>query len=102
MNIYISNLSSNVTEQDLNDLFSPFGEVYSSKIQLDVFTGTSRGFGFVEMQDEAAAKNAIEKLDQSAYHGLQLTVKADIPKNIPQGSYKVGEGPVQVYKFRKS
>lgn len=51
-NICISNVDSNVKDQDLIDLFQPYGEVVSAHIQIDVFTGASRGFGFVEMTNE--------------------------------------------------
>ena len=64
MNIYVGNLSWTMTEQDLADLFTPFGEVVSSKIVTDKFNGNrSKGFGFVEMADEAMAQAAIDRWD---------------------------------------
>ena len=59
MNIYVSNLSFNVTDEDLNEYFAEYGEVSSAKVILDKFTQKSRGFAFVEMADEEAAKKAI-------------------------------------------
>ena len=56
MNIYVSNLSFNVADEDLRDFFADYGEVSSAKVITDKFTGKSRGFGFVEMPDEEAAK----------------------------------------------
>ena len=55
MNIYVSNLSFNVQNEDLKDFFAPYGEVTSAKVITDKETGRSRGFGFVEMSDEAAS-----------------------------------------------
>ncbi|MGZ5248203.1 MAG: RNA recognition motif domain-containing protein, partial [Flavitalea sp.] len=52
MNIYISNLSYQITDEDLKDLFAEYGEVTSAKVITDKFTGDSRGFGFVEMTNE--------------------------------------------------
>ena len=65
MNIYVSNLSFNVADEDLKDFFADYGEVSSAKVITDKFTGKSRGFGFVEMPDEESAKKAIQELDQA-------------------------------------
>ena len=59
MNIYVSNLSFNVTDEDLHDYFAEYGEVSSAKVIMDKFTNKSRGFAFVEMSDDEAAKKAI-------------------------------------------
>ena len=58
MNIYVSNLSFNVLDQGLKDFFAPYGEVTSAKVIMDKFTGKSKGFGFVEMPDDTAAKKS--------------------------------------------
>jgi RNA recognition motif-containing protein len=84
MNIYVSNLSFNVTDEDLKDFFAPYGEVTSAQIINDRQTGTSRGFGFVEMTDEAASKKAIAELDGATVEGRTIKVseakaKADRP-----------------------
>jgi RNA recognition motif-containing protein len=102
MTIYISNLKSSITDQDLLDLFTPYGVVLSSSIQKDAFTGVSRGFGHVSMPDEDAARHAINALHHTSLAGFQLTVHEAAPKSVQKGSYKVGQGPVNAYKFRKS
>ena len=63
MNIYVSNLSFNVQDEDLREFFAEYGEVASAKVITDKFTNRSRGFGFVEMPDEEAAQKAIAELD---------------------------------------
>ena len=63
MNIYVSNLSFNVQDEDLREFFTEYGEVTSAKVITDKFTGKSRGFGFVEMPDTEAAQKAISELD---------------------------------------
>ena len=62
MNIYVSNLSFAVKDEDLRDFFAEYGEVASAKVIMDKFTNRSRGFAFVEMPDEAAAQKAIQEL----------------------------------------
>ena len=74
MNIYVSNLSFNVQDGDLRDLFTPFGEVASAKVIMDRETGRSRGFGFVEMNDNAAAKTAISQLEGGSIDGRNFHV----------------------------
>ena len=59
MNIYVGNLSWQMTDDDLNNLFAQYGTVTSAKILKEKNTGRSKGFGFVEMEDEEAAKAAI-------------------------------------------
>lgn len=80
MNIYVSNLSFNVQDEDLRELFAPFGEVSSAKIITDKVTGSSRGFGFVEMPDNAAAQKAIAELDKSSVEGRSLNVVEAKPR----------------------
>ena len=63
MNIYVSNLSFDVQDQDLKEFFTPYGEVTSAKIITDRETGRSRGFGFVEMSDDEASRKAIAELE---------------------------------------
>ncbi|MDF2188730.1 RNA-binding protein [Paraflavitalea sp. CAU 1676] len=74
MNIYVSNLAFNIQDEELKNLFTPFGTVTSSKVINDRETGRSRGFGFVEMDDDAAAKKAIQQLDQSSLDGRAIRV----------------------------
>jgi RNA recognition motif-containing protein len=81
MNIYVSNLSFNVHDEDLRDFFTPFGDVTSAKIINDRTTGKSRGFGFVEMTDATAAKNAIKSLDGGTVEGRTVRVVEAKPKD---------------------
>jgi RNA recognition motif-containing protein len=80
MNIYVSNLSFNVQDEDLKDFFAEYGEVTSAKVITDKFTGKSRGFGFVEMSDNEAAKKAIAELDQATVEGRNIRVMEAKPK----------------------
>ncbi len=80
MNIYISNLSYDVTDKDLNDIFSDYGAVASAKVIMDRETGRSRGFGFVEMPSDEEARNAIAQLDQAEYVGKTIRVSEARPK----------------------
>ncbi|MDQ3551818.1 MAG: RNA-binding protein [Bacteroidota bacterium] len=80
MNIYVSNLSFNIQDEDLKEFFTPYGEVTSAKVINDKFTGKSRGFGFVEMSDDAAAKTAIAELDNGEVDGRTIKVMEAKPK----------------------
>ena len=80
MNIYVSNLSFNVQDEDLREFFAPYGEVASAKIINDRETGRSRGFGFVEMSDDAASKKAIAELDGATVEGRAIKVVEAKPK----------------------
>ena len=75
MNIFVANLSYRIESSDLQDIFEEYGEVASAKIIKDRDTGRSRGFGFVEINDEAAAKKAIEELNGAEYDGREMAVK---------------------------
>lgn len=80
MNIYVSNLGFNVQDEDLKQIFASYGEVTSAKIINDRESGKSRGFGFVEMSDDAAAKKAIAELDQKSIDGRSVKVMEARPK----------------------
>ncbi|NTS43736.1 RNA-binding protein [Flavisolibacter sp. BT320] len=80
MNIYVSNLSFNVQDEDLREFFTPYGEVTSSKIINDRETGRSRGFGFVEMSDDEASRKAIAELDGATVEGRTIKVMEAKPK----------------------
>lgn len=73
-NIYVGNISYNLQEQDLEDLFSQYGEVTSVKIIIDRMTNRSKGFGFVEMQDDDAATAAISALNGTEVANRELRV----------------------------
>jgi len=80
MNIYVSNLSFNVQDEDLKDFFAPYGEVTSAKVITDRESGKSRGFGFVEMSTPEEAKAAITALNGSQMDGRSLTVNEAKPQ----------------------
>ena len=80
MNIYVSNLSFNVQDEDLRDYFQDYGEVTSAKVITDKFTNRSRGFGFVEMPDKTAAQKAIKELDGATVDGRAIKVNEARPK----------------------
>ena len=80
MNIYVSNLSFNVQDEDLKSYFADYGEVTSAKVINDKETGRSRGFGFVEMSDDAAAQKAIAELDGATVDGRSIKVNVARPK----------------------
>lgn len=93
MNIYVSNLSFNVQDEDLREFFAPYGEVTSAKVINDRETGRSRGFGFVEMSDDAAAKKAIAELDGGDVDGRTIKVTEAKPKeDRPRGGFGGGGG----------
>jgi RNA recognition motif-containing protein len=80
MNIYVGNLSYDVAEQDLNELFEEFGAVQSAKIITDRDTGRSKGFAFVEMEDDASGDHAIEELNGVEISGRNITVNKARPR----------------------
>ncbi len=79
-NIYVGNLSYSVGNGDLESLFSQFGDVSRAQVIQHRDTGRSKGFGFVEMDDEDAAVKAIEELDESEFEGRKLTVNEARPR----------------------
>jgi RNA recognition motif-containing protein len=80
MNIYISGLSYNVNDADLNELFAEYGEISSSKVITDRDTGRSRGFGFVEMPSEEDGQKAIDELNGIEYDGKVISVTVARPR----------------------
>jgi RNA recognition motif-containing protein len=83
MNIYVGNLSWNLKDQDLSNLFASYGEVASAKIVTDKFTNRSKGFGFVEMTNDDQAQAAIAALNGSEVDGRNIVVNESRPK--PEG-----------------
>lgn len=75
MNLYISNLSLDTTEEDLEKAFSEFGAIKSLKLILDRETGISKGYGFVEMEDKYAAQDAVDYFDLSYLKGNIINVR---------------------------
>ena len=88
MNIYVGNLSWGLKDQDLANLFTPFGEVASAKIVMDKFTQRSKGFGFVEMPNDEQAQAAIAQLNGSEVEGRNLVVNESRPKEEGSGGFK--------------
>ena len=85
MNIYIGNLSYEVTEEDLKQAFETFGQVESVNIIKDKFSGRSKGFGFVEMPDKANAQSAINDLNGKELKGRTLNVNEARPRTESRG-----------------
>jgi RNA recognition motif-containing protein len=93
MNIYVSNLSYRLKDEDLKSVFEEYGEVTSAKIIMDNMTGRSKGFGFVEMPDNDAATKAIKELNEATYDGKVITVNEARPReDRPKGNFGGGGG----------
>ena len=75
MNIYVGNLSYDATDETIRQAFEAFGQVTSARIIKDKYTGQSRGFGFVEMGEQAQAQEAIKSLNGKELMGKQISVK---------------------------
>ncbi len=91
MNIYVGNLNWNMTSEDLQELFAPYGEVTSAKIVTDKFNNNrSKGFGFVEMADDEAARTAISALHDTDIQGRKIVVNESTPR--PEGERREGGG----------
>jgi len=91
MNIYVGNLNWSMTSEDLQNLFTPYGEVTSAKIVTDKFNNNrSKGFGFVEMSDDEAARTAIAALNDSEITGRKIVVNESQPR--PEGERRSGGG----------
>jgi len=92
MNIYVGNLSWSMTDDDLMNLFTPYGSVSSAKILKDKMNGRSKGFGFVEMSDDEAAKTAIANLHETEVQGRKLIVNESQPRPQGEGGFKKRSG----------
>jgi RNA recognition motif-containing protein len=87
MNIYLGNLPYSATEASIRDLFEGFGDVTTTKIVTDKFTGASRGFGFVEMPSNDEAQKAIAELNGKEFQGRKLVVNESRPRENTGGGY---------------
>ena len=85
INIYVGNLSFDASEGDLKGLFEAYGAVDSAKVIVDQFTGRSRGFGFVDMQNREEGLRAIQELDSKDHKGRSLKVNEARPRNSSGG-----------------
>lgn len=83
MDIYVGNLSYQTNDQELRELFEQYGNVTSSRVITDKFSGQSKGFGFVEMPDAEEANKAISALNEQEFMGRNLRVNESQPK--PRG-----------------
>jgi RNA recognition motif-containing protein len=81
MRIYVGNLKYSVTDDELRETFSEFGEVASADVIKDKFSGQSKGFGFVDMPNDAEAEDAIQALNDSMQDGRKLTVNQARPRS---------------------
>lgn len=80
MNIFIAGLSFKVNDADLANLFEEYGEIASAKVIMDRNTGRSKGYGFVEMNDDEAAAKAIAELNDAEYDGRKISVSEARPR----------------------
>jgi cold-inducible RNA-binding protein len=80
MNIYVGNLATEVTDEDLRAAFEGFGQVESANVIKDKYSGESRGFGFVEMPGKDEAQKAIEEMNGKELQGRTVTVNEARPK----------------------
>jgi RNA recognition motif-containing protein len=90
MKIYVGNLDYGVTSEELRSLFEQHGEVSSAEIQVKARTGQSRGFGLVEMPNDAEAEAAIAALNGSSHHDRPLTVNESRPRRTVRDQYASG------------
>jgi RNA recognition motif-containing protein len=90
MNIYVANIPWKASEEQLKQLFAEYGEVSSAKIIMDKVTQRSRGFGFIEMADDTAGRNAINELNGADFMGKNLVVNEARPRE--EGSGGGGRG----------
>ena len=81
MKLFVANIERKVTETELKGIFSAFGEVASVKIIMDRATGTPKGFGFIEMPNDAEAQRAIDSINEKELEGRQLSVAQAKPKS---------------------
>lgn len=80
MNIYVGNLDYKVNEDDLKNVFEEYGQVSDSVVIADKFSGRSKGFGFVTMENQSEAKQAIEELNGASYENRNMVVNEARPK----------------------
>jgi RNA recognition motif-containing protein len=85
MNIYVGNIAYEVTEEDLKTAFEVFGVVETVKVLKDNYTGRSKGFGFVEMSNNADAQSAIDDLNDKELKGRALKVNTARPRTENRG-----------------
>jgi RNA recognition motif-containing protein len=87
MNLYISNLGDQITDESLRAVFATYGAVNSSRIIKNHISGHSRGFGFIDMPNDNEAQKAIEKIDGMVVNGRNVSVKEARPRQEPKGTF---------------
>jgi len=87
MNLYVSNLGDQITDESLRAIFATHGEVNSSKIIKDHSTGNSRGFGFIDMPNDSHAQSAMDKINGTIVNGRNVSVKEAKPRPEPKGTF---------------
>ena len=92
MNIYVANIPWKASEDQLKQLFAEYGEVNSAKIIMDKVTQRSRGFGFIEMTDDGAARNAINSLNGADFLGKNLVVNEARPREDRPNNFRSNGG----------
>ena len=92
MNIYVGNLSYGVSDDNLREVFEAYGTVSSAKVITDKYSGRSKGFGFVEMDNDAEANAAIEQLDGAEIDGRAVKVNEARPKEDNRGGGRGNRG----------
>ena len=92
MNLYVGNLLFDVTEAELKELFSPYGEVTEVRLIMDKFSGKTKGFGFIEMPSKEEAEKAIAELNGKDMRGRAMTVNEAKPKTDHGGRGGGGRG----------
>ena len=95
MNIYVGNLPFNLGEEDLKEIFEEYGEVATTKIIADKFSGRSKGFGFVEMENDEEANKAIQELNNAEVSGRNIKVNESKPRENSGGDRRGGGGGYQ-------
>ncbi|MGF1565598.1 MAG: RNA recognition motif domain-containing protein [Flavobacteriales bacterium] len=93
MNIFVTKLSPNVTQEELHSLFAQFGTVASAKVIIDRETGNSKGYGFVEMEDETEGQTAIDALNDTEVDGRRVVIKKARPREEMGGGGGGGRRP---------
>ena len=92
MNIYVGNLSSDITDETIRGAFESFGEVTSARVIKDKYNGQSRGFGFVEMPGQSQAQTAIKSLNGKELQGKEMSVSEARPR---AGDGRTGGGRME-------
>jgi RNA recognition motif-containing protein len=91
MNIYVGSLHFKMSEAELKEIFEEYGEVTSAKVIIDKYSGKSKGFGFVEMPNDAEAKKAIEELNGAEVSGRNIIVNESIERTDRKSNFRGGD-----------